>query len=256
MKVCIVSAADKNYIEPFKALYNSIKQNSSDYEIYLLAHGTKEDFKELESIVNIIYNRETKKYPGSSIWKEEIPAMYSRMLIPEIFKDYDRVLWLDADIVVLKNLHELFNIDLSNYPCAGTLVGRPMSPVKLNYQKYMPHQLDEPDNYPEYKNTFAIQAGVVLFDIKKWNELKLTDKMNDIFDKDIKFKFVVQGLLGAVLEGNFKVLDFCWNFKPSFQNLGIEPKIVHFISAGSKPWLTKVPGYKLWEEYYNKGKIM
>lgn len=254
MKICIVSAADKNYIEPFKALYNSLQENSPGIKIYLLAHGMKEDFKQLKNIIDIIYNKETTKSPKSSIWKEELPAMYSRMLIPTIFKNYDRVLWLDGDIIVLKDLHELFKIDMEGYPCAGTVVGRP-PPNEIEYQKYMPHQLDEPEKYPEYKNIIAIQSGVILFDIKKWNELNLTDKMNKIFNRNIKFKFVVQGLLGAVLEGKFKVLDCSWNFKPFFQYSNIKPKIVHFIGEGSKPWLSKVLWHKMWYKYYNNGII-
>jgi len=222
----IVTGADYKYIPGVIALYNSIKANANiSCDIYLLAHGKKEEFKDIPKEINIIYNAETINSPASSEWPEKIPAMYSRLLIPSMFIKYDKVLWLDADVIILKDLKPLFDLDLNDYPCAAAL------PSNLSRFTFMPIQLEKPEYYPEMTNILAISAGVVLFNINKWNELNLDSTINELLVSDIKFKYVVQGLMGYALKGNFKQVGNEWNCSTSWVKRTNEINILHYIGG-------------------------
>lgn len=252
MKYAIVTSADKKYLPGVKALYASCIKNTKPVDFYLFAHGKEEDFKEVEGRgIKILYNKDTIASPTSSEWREEIPAMYSRLLIPRILSDYDRVLWLDADVLVLKDLTELFSIDMESHAVAGQIAHRPDSPYdKFNF---MPYQFEEPSKFPEYKNVYAIQAGVILFDVKNWQKTDYDAAIDAALTSGIKFKFVVQGLLGYVLKGDFKYIPNKWNAKLSTITDPSQASVLHYVGgAGQNPWETRMKFGDLWQEYYRR----
>lgn len=254
MKTAVVTACDKKYIPGVKALYASYMQNANhDGEFYLLAHGEKEDFEGLKDI-KILFNQNTIRYPGSSNWPE-LPSMYSRLMIPRLFYDYDRVLWLDADTLILRDINPLLNIDLGDTPCAGMLAGDHR--VKNVHNNWMPFQFEEPHKFPEYQKEYAIQAGVVLFDPKVWTKLGLNEKADKALLSGIKFKFVVQGLMGYILQSNFTQIPHVWNARISkTANLdGIN--ILHYVGGKNRnPWEAQLKFGKEWNHYYESFSLL
>lgn len=254
MKFAIVTSADEKFIPAVIALYNSIQQNGGvEADFHLLAHGNISTFLDLPEDIFIHLNKETIASPTSPNWPEELPAMYSRLLIPQILPDYDRVVYIDADCLVLNSLQYLFELDLKGYACAGCLPGGPYNSVDTNYLQY---QFVNETQYTRFKDVKAIQSGVIVFDIKQWNKLNLPTITDKILLSDIKFKFVVQGVLGYALLGKFKVLDYEWNYYTNWANKkgdlnGVN--ILHFVGP-NKPWINSTtPFHTLWAEYYNKG---
>jgi len=249
MKTCIVTGCDIKYLPGVKALYNSIKQNgNTDVDIILLAHGEIEDFADLPNDIRIIYNEETHVSPSGGEWKEQIPAMYSRVLIPRILTEYDRALWLDADTIVLKDLTPLLEIDLQGCTCAASLPA--YMDRSLNTLHY---QLEEPHLYPEHRDLKALQAGVMLFDIAKWNEAGLNERVDQLLEDNVKFKFVVQGLLGMAVGGDFLELPYEWNTYGNWVNaVGLQNiNILHFVGGiAESPWSHKHMLHQhIWEQY-------
>lgn len=259
MKTAVVTSSDKNYIPGVKALYASYLKNSKhEGDFFLLAHGNRRDFLELEKKgVNILYNKETIDSPTSCNWHEKLPAMYSRLLVPELFSDYDRVLFVDADVVILKEIVSLLTITLNDYPCAAMLPADPRGRGISN--NYMHYQMENPEEFPEYKKVLALQAGVMLFDIKRWNKLNITKEVNKILVSGIKFKFVVQGLLGFVLKGNFKPIPMKWNARVSkvtiydIKNI----HILHYVGGkGRNPWEKEMRFIEIWKEFYESFSVL
>jgi len=258
MKYAVVTGADNKYMPGVIALYNSIKRNSDiTFDLYLLGHGTSEDFKNLPNDLNLYLNYDPIKSPTSSDWPVSLPAMYSRILIPRILKDYDRALWLDADVIVLKDLKELLEVKMGDKACAACSPANPLWGEQFNY---LPIQLEEPDKYPEVKNIRSISARGVLFDINNWHKQNLDEKIDNILLSDIKFKYVVQGVLSWLLKGNYKQLDYKWNCYVSWVNslLTLDKiNILHYVGGRSKvPWLDNFPHKNLWLKYYNKGQFI
>ena len=259
----IVTCSDKNYIPGVIALYNSLKKvHGSDYNFYLLADGKPEDFKVFEDTeVNVIFNQSLDKNPKGGEWKEELPCMYSRVLIPSLFgEEYDRSLYLDADTLVIDDISELENIQLEHEISAmPNFSNCSMHKSRNDYQF---ERWDRPDK--NLLNHYSINSGVILFINKKWNENNLTSKFIDVInDTRISAKFVVQGYLSIILEGNFDYLDGKFNKSlssdVSFLNMGI--RIVHYIGGRrlTKPWeydKTDLRYINYWKQNYSDGKIL
>jgi len=251
LDIAIVTGADKKFIPGVIALYNSIKANSNtSCDLILFAHGEEKDFTSIPKEFKIIYNPDPIKSPTSKEWPEELPAMYSRIMIPRLLKQYDRVLWLDADIIILQDLNPLLNIDMENKPLAATFPGANFQPKEW---QYMPFQFENPSKYPEYNNINSLQAGVLLYDINKWNKLNLDEVIDNTLMSNIRFKYVVQGLLGYVLKGEFKRLENKWNCPISWvRNYHINNiAVLHYVGgAGRNPWQNKMAYDHLWKKYY------
>ncbi len=252
MKIAIVTGADKKFIPGVKAFYNSLKINGNiNCDLILFAHGAEEDFTEVPKEFRIIYNPNPVKSPTSKEWPEELPAMYSRVMIPRLLQEYDRVIWFDADIIILQDLNPLINIDMKNKPLAATFPG---ADFQQKEWQYMPFQFEEPLKYNEYKNVHSLQAGVLLFDIKKWQELNLDKQVDYALLSNIRFKYVVQGLLGFVVKGNFKRLEDKWNCPISWlsRHKLKEVAVLHYVGgAGKNPWQNNMSQKSLWDHYYN-----
>lgn len=248
MRVAIVTASDKKFIPGVIALYNSLQSNAeTQYDFILFAHGEEEDFSELS--IEKIFNPDPIDSPTSSKWPEKLPAMYSRIMIPRLLKGYDRVLWLDADTIVLREIHSLITMDMGDFPIAASSPGAAFQPENL---RFMPFQLENPEKFPELRRTKSIQAGVVLFDIKNWQNNNLDNTIDNLLVSDIKFKFVVQGLMGLALKGNFIELPYKWNCPVSWTSrYGIDDiHILHYVGGrGRNPWEYDMPHKNIWESY-------
>ncbi len=259
----IVTCSDKNYIPGVIALYNSLqKVHGSKYDFYLLADGDPEDFKMFEETgVNVLFNQALEYNPKGGEWKEELPCMYSRVLIPSLFKDkYDRSLYLDADTLVIDDISRLEDIQM-DYPVACMPNFSNCSKEKSR-NDYQFERWDRPDR--ELLSHFSINSGVMLFDNNKWIEEDLTSKFIEVVkDTRISAKFVVQGYLSIILKGEFDYLEGRFNKSLSsdvpFLNMGI--RIVHYIGGRrwTKPWEygeTNLRYINYWKQNYLEGKIL
>ena len=121
--VHIVMITDDNYIMPtyiaIKSMFENKKLNSK-YKINILTNNI------LEKNVNILTSLSTTNFEINIINKTEIvdnigslnqerhvtPTAILKFFIPEIFKDLNKILYLDSDIIVQKDLSELYNIDI------------------------------------------------------------------------------------------------------------------------------------------------
>lgn len=252
MKYAIVTGADKKFLPGVKAFYNSLQKNGNiNADLILFAHGNREDFKNLNLDFHIILNPNPIKSPSSSEWHEEIPAMYSRIMIPRLLNNYDRVVWFDADTIVLQDLNPLLNCDMDNTPIAATSPGADWD--RKEYQ-FMPFQLENPNEHPHMQEIHSLQSGVLLYDIKKWHELDLDSKIDQLLVSGIGFKYVVQGLLGYAVNGNFKRLEYKWNCPVSWlRKYSIhDVAVLHYVGGpGVNPWLNSMPQQHLWQYYHD-----
>tara|TARA_B100002019_G_scaffold137575_1_gene118562 strand:+ start:2290 stop:3075 length:786 start_codon:yes stop_codon:yes gene_type:complete len=259
----IVTCSDKNYIPGVIALYNSLqKVHGKKYNFYLLADGDPKDFEVFQNTdVNVLFNQSLEYNPKGGEWKEELPCMYSRVLIPNLFKDkYDRSLYLDADTLVIDDISELEEIGMNHsVACMPNFSNCAIQKSKNDYQF---EKWDRPDR--ELLNYFSINSGVILFDNKKWVDDDMTSKFIDVVkDERISAKFVVQGYLSIILKGEFDYLEGKFNKSLSsdipFLNIGV--KIVHYIGGRrwTKPWeygQTNLRYINYWKQNYLEGKIL
>lgn len=158
---------------------------------------------------------------------------------------YDRVLYLDGDMVALVDIADLFHTDLTGYLLASSrdLCGlityyNPLSGLKKYRDKEL--KLRQPDDY--------FIAGMLLINIKEFRKMYSTKYLLD-FATSKKWRQHDQDILNVLCEGRVKLVSASWDvMRPEFnhylpqhlqQELSLSiknPKIIHF-GGDMKPWL-------------------
>lgn len=133
---------------------------------------------------------------------------YHRLLIPKIFYNYKKVLYLDCDIIVEKDIAELYYTNINDYFIGAS------SDIEffcLYYEnrkstdKYIENVLKLSDPY-EY-----IQTGVLLFNIEELNKSDYFNNCLDFIRKNVKTYFFVQDVINYVCKNKIFRFSIKWN---------------------------------------------
>ncbi len=179
-----------------------------------------------------------KKVKFSDMWPSLV--MY-RLYLDQIFPHLDSILYLDADIVVLRDLNSFKKIDMSNYIAAGSID----TPFTYCSDKVM-NECNR-DMVSSYKN-----SGVIFFNLKNMREESGKNMILEALQNSkCKFPFPDQDLLNITFHDYIYPLSMRWNFCTHFDNKS--PYLSYFILhyAGRKPWTNDKQ--ELWKT--NQGKL-
>lgn len=177
---------------------------------------------------------------------------YFRFIMPPCLKNFERFLYLDADILIMDDINKLYSIDMQGKPIAAT--DECMLTASINsrdgqkeYYEYVKDRLglDDIERY--------FQAGVMLFDIKLFNEGGCSETLINMV-RNFKYHILDQDALNEFYKTNYhwfgnewnwqplqkhmKELGYLKNMNPNIRNkyLAItDPKIIHYSDA-NKPW--------------------
>ena len=228
----IISYADSSRIYSIHILYT----NMSEYNITrILAMAKGQIAIEFIDVSDMVAGR--NYYGGVRADTKHISEeTFYRLLIPELFSDRERMLYLDCDLVTLEDVSELYDTDLE-----GKTIGAVSSAVYWNEKR----QDQFPDEAHEWFN-----AGILLWDIKKWIAKEYTKKCDEVGGQR-KLETGDQELLQIVCYKDVKYLDYEWNFlwhhtadeqfllkgdaAKAYGEVSRHPKIVHY-SGRIKPW--------------------
>lgn len=153
-----------------------------------------------------------------------------RLRLPRLLPHVDRVLYLDADLVVLKNLKELFDMDMQHYLCAGV--------EDLQLKR---------DNYKETiglsHNHVYVNAGVLVMNLKAMREQNTSEAMIDYAQQHASIlTYNDQDVVNIVCQNKIKELSSEWNFTTADARRNRHmihlARIAHFTGT-RKPWLSK-----------------
>ena len=156
------------------------------------------------------------------------------------FDQYDRIIYSDADIVVVDDISDLYNIDLKNKYLAGV-----KTPAFLNYQ--ISHLADR------FKKHY-FGGGLWVMNLKKMRKDKLHEKILDIINNPpTKLLWPDQDIMNIACDGQVTYLSYQYVSIPYWINKMKEldykdeyypnnelyramysPKIIHY--AALKPW--------------------
>ena len=154
---------------------------------------------------------------------------YFRLFIPNLYPQYDKVLYLDSDIVILDDIANLFDTDLGD----NLVAAAPDDVIQFHpvFQTYAEKVVGVAD-YRRYFN-----AGVLLMNLHQLRKFKFQEKFVYLLDK-IKFSVAQdQDYLNRLCKGRVKLLDRTWNRMP-MEDPKIRPedvKLVHY-NLAFKPW--------------------
>ena len=179
---------------------------------------------------------------------------FFRFFIPDIFNKYEKIIYLDADILVFEDLKKLYDIDINNF-YAGVIIDafqyyhlenntKPSDDNYINYHEYYKRKLNK-------KNLMYFNAGVLLFNIKEMIKDNLVSKLWDFTFKQSPLELQDQDVLNSVLESKVRYISYKWNVlkdthflanqcrNPDMRQTFIEayanPYILHYVGQ-NKPW--------------------
>ncbi|SMF34678.1 glycosyltransferase family 8 protein [Desulfovibrio gilichinskyi] len=219
--VPICFSADENYVPYLCVAIQSVIENTLDelnYDIVVLYEGLSfyhvKNIESLSSAKNIsVRCYDVKEYMKAGLrGLFETKAYYTlatyyRFFIPDIFKKYKKVLYLDCDIIALQDVSVLLDIDLGdNFVGAVRDLGVVQQINTIDgWEKYFREDL----KINNLENIF--QAGVLIFNVVKFNDYNLLEKCVEKIHILPNPRVLDQCILNSVCEYRVHFLEPEWN---------------------------------------------
>ncbi len=172
-------------------------------------------------------------FSGLRLDRGKTEVVYLRLALPEALAgDYDRLLYLDADVFVQGgDFSALLALDLDD---------RAIAAVRDNTQWRSPNRRPLQFRRLGLPATRYFNAGVLLIDVAQWRERRVMERCID-FGERHRPKMIRhdQNLLNGVLQGDFAEISPVWNWQYTWATRLYEAmvgaNVVHFIGK-KKPW--------------------
>ena len=262
----IVLIADKNYFNHATTTINSILKNTkSPTEITCIT--TDVSLEEIMHIECIFENKNIhfQKFDDSMLkaikTKNYVShAAYIKLLLPEIFKEKDKIIFLDSDLILNDDIGKLWDQFDENYTLQA--VWNP----GYNYDN---------DVFGLAKEDATFNSGVMLMNLKKMRENDDSDKLFKFIDeKNHLTALNDQAAFNAIYAHVWGKIALKWNVQHQFflkkaeefklnkkEKIALlkSPSIIHF-NSNSKPWMFRNihPFKKKFIMYYTEvnGKLI
>jgi lipopolysaccharide biosynthesis glycosyltransferase/glycosyltransferase involved in cell wall biosynthesis len=241
MPIDIAFSTNDNYAEHVKVAVFSLLVNnpSDDFTIYILHEDLSEKSKRsIEQVAEYhdkakieFLNLKSKKdlFRDFETHIEYITKeTYYRYVLPDLLPEKQKILYLDADILVVGSIKELWDTDLGSNYMAGA------EDTFILHQNYKP-EIGFSDN------DLYVNAGVLLFNLQ---QIRKDNKVGDLFDTTLKkrgTRFQDQDVLNIAFKGRIKQIDGSYNFATEDQFTWPGKiccaRILHF-TGRKKPWDT------------------
>lgn len=261
----IAVISDEGYAYPTTVMLASVKHNKkkeSKYCVHCISNGmtsfSKNQIKALaeDDFEVLLYEIEDKeKYNSIDIvlggtWSI---STIIKTDIPEILNGLEKVLFLDGDILVTKDLTDLWEIDIQDDLLAA-VPGLAQERAKIY-------------NIETYFN-----AGVLLMNLKKWREDCISEKVWEQFrDDPSQYPLCEQDVFNKVCRGRVRYLPYIWNCFAvagrlertlqyvnelyqtqlgSWEEMEANAAVFHYVWY--KPWRDRcLPHASLWQKYHD-----
>ncbi len=165
---------------------------------------------------------------------------YARYFIADFFPDISRCVYLDVDLLVMRDVAELMHLDLGGNAVAAC---RDIAVRSGKARPDIARRLGLKD-YGDYFN-----SGVMLMDLAFWRANGITKRIVDLsIEKEDSLDSQDQDALNITFEGKVHFLDTSWNTSQYEKPDPIEGKIVHLVGP-VKPWNARYQK-KFVEPYY------
>ncbi len=255
----IVLSSSDFYVIYLSAMLWSVIEHSSkqyNYDITILESGITDENKK-------ILKQMAKDYPNVSIRFYNVcrkmsgihlkagghisVETYYRLLIPQIFEKYKKILYLDSDMTVHADVAELFSVCLDGYMVAAAHDMCIAAFCNGSDPTFLPYCINKL-GIEEYWDYF--QAGVMLLNLERFREKYTQDEIFAVAEKR-QYRYVDQDIMNVLCKGEIRHLPLVWNCFPDMGNYIYEylpykllleykqarkaPKICHH-TGPVKPW--------------------
>lgn len=259
----LTCSTDNNYVQHCMAMLCSVFDNNSEHRItvHVLHSGLSVSCQDLILELGrkykqkiIFYDIDLHKLEGIKINKEHPDlsiATYFRFFLSSFLDNsIKRVLYLDCDVIVLRDISELFTLNMENYGVAGV---KDYSPYNDIHRKVMGQELDDR----------GFNAGVLMINLDYWRKHHAQDKLLSFALNNSKNVMMEdQDALNYVFRQKWFMLPYKYGWTPmsvarldrnqrtqDIYEYVFSPSILHY-AAHTKPWLDiSIPGDKSYWKY-------
>ena len=238
-EIPIFFSTDDNYIPYLDVAMASLIENASkEYHYRIIILNTGLEAKSVSKIeghrrpgfeidfIDISNRLENIKSSLKDVYHFSIVTYY-RLFIASLFPQYDKVVYLDCDLVVLGDISALYKIDLGE----NVLAAGPEQFVQntKEFRLYASAALGlDPDKY--------INAGVLLMNLNAFRQNAIEEKfIRLITEYDFDLLDPDQAYLNYLCEGKIHILPNGWNKEPMPLPCEGKKNIVHY-ALYKKPW--------------------
>jgi lipopolysaccharide biosynthesis glycosyltransferase len=243
-EIHVAIAFDEGYVSPVYVFLTSLFVSNSDNTIivHAIATGIGEEVKEGLKDFSSKYKGKIEFYnigpevtanfplpdnPGAYITL----ATYYRLFFPQLIdQSISRLIYIDADTLVIGNLEQFYN-----YSLGGKVI------LAVAEAEMEPRPDIEFNNLSDYFN-----AGVLLMDLVQWRAQHITERaLSVIASYGNRLKYHDQDALNLVFRGNWQRADIRFNLmkayipqdlpRRSYQDFLSDKVIIHY-NGSLKPW--------------------
>jgi lipopolysaccharide biosynthesis glycosyltransferase len=240
---------DDHYVHHGIAMLNSLRQNNRYHRLFVhIIYGNLSFSSRLKLIIFCFkfginyqfYRIQSSPFDSAPLAFHFSSTVYNRLLLASYLDvNIEKVLYLDCDLIILKDLSDLYEMDLGNNYLAAV-------------EETISQDVDE-RLCLEGRGYF--NAGVLLLNLKAWRQQDLERAfLQFISEKAEKIKYLDQDVLNYCSRDHWIQLDRHYNVthfyydrsnysedyfelsKSAYEALTENPSIVHF-SGHKKPWI-------------------
>lgn len=233
----ILIAINSAYIQPAKVMLYSLAVHNQEYfDVYLLYNNIKD--KEIRNLGNFISRRcHGELHPvevdatcfqkfsvGGHFSIETYYRIYAQYLLPQ---SVERILWLDADVIVKDSIAEFYKTDFRGkclIACENEseINGDNIKRLGLKRKQYF-------------------NAGVILMNLSVMRKLTSKEELEKVIDRNLSlFVWQDQDILNFLYDENTMIINGKFNCQVRGEQKDISPNIeqaaiLHYVGT-QKPW--------------------
>jgi lipopolysaccharide biosynthesis glycosyltransferase len=251
MIIPVAFALNDNYARQVEVTLTSLFMNAKEstvYHVYLLNNKLKQTTRQRLSRTLATHHPQGQLFfldIPHELWSH-LPIIKrfpqeanARLLLPELLPSTEKIIYLDADIIVLDDLEELYNMDLSRKAFAAFPEGQ-----FLNQSGFASTRLDFIHIYNYFKRDFDIDltkrnycnSGVLSMNLNFFREnnfveesLRFLHKYKDVTDypdQDALNALAMKNGTQTILE-----IPYVWNFMVTYLQNSDPTETSHYRSA-------------------------
>ena len=187
---------------------------------------------------------------------EGIQVSFFRLYLPKVLPEQERCLFLDSDLIVRKDLSELYNTDLDEACFAGVTDRLCLEEDQLAKMRRL-----------GIRDGWYINSGVMTMNLSRLRQTGLDERLL-VHASETAYQYLDQDVINFICPGEVRILPKRYNVYsvdiPAHYDVlrGVipddmleekdfrDPAIVHF-TGPEKPWFADLPMKRYWAEAEN-----
>ena len=212
VKSCIIPVAfstNDNYAPYLDVAMRSLIDHAgsdNDYAVYILyTHLSARNIRRIEALrkgnIHIEFidvTEELRELDYSPDGHVSVETVY-RMVIPDVLPQYEKIIYLDCDLIVLQDIAQLYAQDIGDSILGATR--------EIAFDWLVEHAR----NTLKIEPSDVFNAGVLIINSRKFKEQIIKRKCFDLLAGDTYFRVWDQDVLNIVCRNSVRFIDRRWN---------------------------------------------